>query len=475
MRFLATPVLPLLALAAAAWAAATPADQTPQQAAAQKTAVKKAPAKKAPARRAATRKAPPSRATPARPSPSAVSAGTRAEAHQGVEQKITKGADIPVENAFALVPFFEQLYRHQRGELPGPLRALHYGDSHVAADELTAAIRDHFQMTFGDGGSGYSLAGRPWNSYRRFDLKSGSTRGWHSDGLVGRAGDGAYGLGGVSMSTNSPHQSVYLLADAQQFELFYLRQPGGGAVQIYDNGAPLERLSTGGEWGPSYFHYDAEPGAHKLEAETLDRAPVRLFGWVAENSTGVTYEPLGINGAQAPMLLNWNEAVLRSNIERRDPALIVLSYGTNEAGGKSWTIESYREMFETLLKRFREAAPAATILVTGPPDRSIRARSRAWVAMDGEDTIVEAQRQAALAQGCAFWDAREKMGGKGSMREWVLAGMAQNDHVHLTLAGYRTIGDAVFRDLMTQYDVFVKAREALARAEAGGASPVADH
>ncbi len=62
-------------------------------------------------------------------------------------------------------------------------------------------------------------------------------------------------------------------------------------------------------------------------------------------ATGVTYETLGINGAQASIMLNWNEAVLRSNIERRNPSLIVLAYGTNEAGRKDWTLESYRDMF----------------------------------------------------------------------------------------------------------------------------------
>ena len=71
---------------------------------------------------------------------------------------------------------------------------------------------------------------------------------------------------------------------------------------------------------------------------------------------------------------------------------------------------------------------------------------------------VEAQRDAALAHGCAFWDLRSKMGGKGSMREWVAAGMAQADHVHFSGAGYRMLGDAVFRDVMSQYDVFLKAR-----------------
>ena len=154
---------------------------------------------------------PPRRSCPsARAAPrSTASAATRAEAHEGVVEKVSKGAQLPVENAAALVPFFEQLYRQQHGELTGPLRALHYGDSHVAADEWTGDIRERLQQTFGDGGSGYSLAGRPWNSYRRLDVKSGSTRGWHSDGLVGRTGDGIYGLGGVSMTASSPRQSVY--------------------------------------------------------------------------------------------------------------------------------------------------------------------------------------------------------------------------------------------------------------------------
>ena len=393
---------------------------------------------------------------------SSVSAATRVEAHEGVVEKVLRGAQLPVENAAALVPFFEQLYRQQHGELSGPLRALHYGDSHVAADEWTGDIRERLQQTFGDGGSGYSLAGRPWNTYRRFDVKSGSTRGWHSDGLVGRTGDGIYGLGGVSMTASSPRQSVYLVAEGQQFELYYLQQPGGGAIQIYDNGAPVERISTDGESAPSYFHYDAEPGAHRLEAETLDRAPVRLFGWVAEKPTGVTYEALGINGASASMILDWNEVVLKSNIERRNPALIVLSYGTNEAGRKDWTLESYRAMFTRLIERLRADAPTAAILVVGPPDRAIKVRGKGWVTLDNVDMIVEAEREAAVAQGCAFWDQRAKMGGKGSMREWVLAGMAQSDYVHLTAPGYHMIGDAMFRDLMSEYDLFVKARNALA-------------
>ena len=147
-------------------------------------------------------------------------------------------------------------------------------------------------------------------------------------------GDGVYGLGGISMSVRAPREAMYVEADASDFELYYYQQPGGGALQLYDNGLPVDRVSTDGEPSPAYYHLEAMPGPHRLELETLDRAPVRLFGWVAEKPAGVTYETLGINGAQASIVLDWNEETLRSNIERRNPAMIVLAYGTNEAGRK---------------------------------------------------------------------------------------------------------------------------------------------
>ena len=148
---------------------------------------------------------------------------------------------------------------------------------------------------------------------------------------------------------------------------------------------------------------------------------------------------------------------MRSNIERRNPALIVLAYGTNEAGRKDWTLDTYRDMFSQLIA----ALPRGRAHRHHPGHRPSGPRStnQEGLGADGPDRHdLEAQRQAALANGCPFWDLRAKMGGKGSMLQWVAAGMAQNDHVHFTGAGYHMLGDAVFRDLMSQYDVFVRAR-----------------
>src|SRR5204863_8259176 len=129
--------------------------------------------------------------------------------------------------------------------------------------------------------------------------------------------------------------------------------------------------------GAGYAEYqgvEVAAGPHRFEVETLQRAAVRLFGWVTEKDRGITYGTLGINGAQASIVFRWDEALLASHIARRNPALIVLAYGTNEATNPDWTAETYRDMFSALLQRMRQAAPTASSLVLGPPDRDYRTK-----------------------------------------------------------------------------------------------------
>lgn len=154
---------------------------------------------------------------------------------------------------------------------------------------------------------------------------------------------------------------------------------------------------------------------------------------------------------------SWDLATLEANLARRNPDLTVVGYGTNEAGSRLWTLDSYRAAFTELLARFRSAVPAASILVIGPPDRDQRVR-RNWRTLERVGMIAEAQRQAAVEMGCAFLDLRGAMGGAGSMSQWVKVGWAQKDHVHLTGPGYRMLARAVCQELMRNYSVFLSLR-----------------
>ena len=388
----------------------------------------------------------------------AVSAAARAAA----SKRVNGALDDPSEHTFdqegALVPVFEQLVRmSSNGEMP-PLHMIQFGDSHTAADEWTGGLRDALQQRFGNGGPGFALAGRPFLGYRRYDIRGGASALWQAEGLRTGAGDGFFGLGGVSIEATRAGQSVFAQAECDSLEVDYLVQPGGGSVEVLVDDERRAELSTDGvEMAAGAARYDLSPGLHSFKVVKLDARPVRLFGWVADRSAGVTYEALGINGAEAGVIMKWNEAMLATYQQRRNPGMIVLSYGTNEASDPSWTEEAYEAMFSSLLARLRQAAPTASILVLGPSDRWSRTRYGLKL-VPGIDWVIAAQKRACRANGAAYWDTRERMGGKGSMRDWVYAGWAQNDYVHFTVPGYRRLAETLFGDLMGQYEVYKKAR-----------------
>ena len=363
-----------------------------------------------------------------------------------------RGSGVHIENGAALAPFFERLNRKE------PVSVLHYGDSHTAADIWTGELRRLFQSRFGDGGAGFSHAGRPWKTYRRENVRSGASKRWHSNGLLAREGDGMYGLGGVSIEAERTNEWVSLEADGPVLQVWYLKRQGGGTLELSDAGQVLDTIGTAGEVGPGYYERDAGPGPHEYKLRITDGLPVRLFGWVTGSGEGLTYEMLGINGSQVSIILGWDEHLLAEHVRRRNPGLIVLAYGTNEASNKAVAVESYRDLLVEVIGRVREVAPGASILVIGPPDRASRQR-RKWLAYTPVDRVVAAERAAAAQTGCAFYDLRGKMGGTGVMHHWFLAGLAQADHVHLNGAGYRLIAKALYSDVMLQFDAFLRNRE----------------
>ena len=239
-------------------------------------------------------------------------------------------------------------------------------------------------------------------------------------------------------------------APCTTLELQYLQQPGGGGLRFTDNGVDTAEIQTAADvTGPGTYRYFCPAGDHHFEVTTEDRAPVSLLGWVA-TQPGVTWECLGINGAEAPLILKWDQGLFSRYLKDNSPALIVLAYGTNEAASSTWDEESYRQVFASVVDSIHQYVPESSVLVVGPPDRSL-AKRRVWHPYSGTDHIIDAQKAVCRTHGCAYWDQRERMGGLGAMQQWVYAGWAQPDHTHFTGDGYRALADALVGDLMTGY------------------------
>ncbi len=163
-----------------------------------------------------------------------------AETQRTQRQLREKPKHVGVENAAALASFFRALADVKSNRRVEPVRIMHFGDSHVAADVLTREIRERFQNEFGDGGPGFIVPRNPMTTRRR-GVVSGATDGWVIEGIGGRlSADSIYGPAGINLATNSPGERAWLQTSCNRFEVYFARQPGGGKIQIVVDGVEVE-------------------------------------------------------------------------------------------------------------------------------------------------------------------------------------------------------------------------------------------
>jgi lysophospholipase L1-like esterase len=346
--------------------------------------------------------------------------------------------------------FYEALCRTEHKDPGAITRVTHYGDSPTTADLITGDIRAMLQARFGDAGHGFILLAKPWAWYQhRGAWLTGS--GWQVFPATRfETKDGIFGLGGVNFTGSAGARTRIELDDPGQshFDLYYQRQPGGGTVDVFANNAndPIAQIATAGDDKAAGFAaFDVHGGAGSLELKP--DGPVRLFGITAEKpGPGLVYDTIGLNGASITVLSRmFNAAHWTAELQHRNPDLVTINYGTNEADFVSFIDKQYEKELREAIRRVRAALPEASILVMSPMDRGRRTGPGDIETMDTIPRIVEMQRRVAEDTGCGFFDTFAAMGGAGTMSRWYNAQprLVSADFIHPYPAGGKIIA-AVF-------------------------------
>jgi len=371
---------------------------------------------------------------------------------------------VPIENpdGHALDVFFERLLRTERGDVGAVTRILHYGDSIIASDYISGSVRRRLQTRFGDAGHGFILIANPWEWYFHNDVDHGSEGEWAASRLAGPfAPDGRYGLGGVSFTSYGGGASWFGTArrgdfgrNVGRFDLFYLEQPGGGNLELTLSGHAPERLTTRGSEKVSRVHsVRVDDGEAKLTVRATGGGPVRLFGVALERErAGVVYDALGSHAAMAVYWQRQDREHWREQMALRDPALVVLQYGTNESDLWRLDRQEYERNLAALVDELHEVA-GASILVVAPLDRA-EARGGRLATKRVIFDLVAIQRRVSLSHGAAFWSAFDAMGGEGSMARWVRAKpqLGGGDLTHPTPLGADELGAMLAEALIGAFE-----------------------
>jgi len=355
---------------------------------------------------------------------------------------------------WAMDPFYRAVAAEAGNKLGRAVRVSWYGDSVVATDAIPARLRARLQAELGDGGPGFVYVVPP----HRFCLHEGihRTHGgeWETHAIsTQQIPDGLYGAGGAAAETDGGRATIKLVAGtATHVEVHYLAQPRGGSVQVKADGAEVLVAETRADARTGAVAKASIPtGAKQFQLQTTGR--VRVFGLDLENASGAAVDNFGIVSVNVKSFANFNAAHFAAELGHRNSDLIMLMLGANEA---QWLqpgdrdTKAYQTNYEKVLAPIRKARPDATCLVVSPTDQA-EARDGGYPSRPVMPSLIDAQRKAAHASGCAFFSTYDWMGGKGSAANWFRKGYVGSDFQHLSRKGANKMADAVFDALMAGY------------------------
>ena len=349
----------------------------------------------------------------------------------------------------ALDGFRAALAAQRAGKAKRPLRVSYFGDSLTADDHITNALREKLGALVGRGGPGFVFAAppHPFCQHRAVTRIVGGEWQIHGvssspplDRLIGLGGS-AEGSGTIRLASTAPVSRV---------DVHYLEQPRGGKLAVVADGSIVQELSTIGDKKKAAFaRVDVPQTTKKIELRASGR--VRLFGASLEAERGAVVDNLGVVNATAKALNKHNmPAHWKNQLAHRDSDLVIVMLGTNEA---SWLaaggagMAEHERVFGQLLASIRSGNPHGSCLVISPLDQmdftGDKPQPRASIP-----AMVAAQHRAATANGCAFWDVYEWMGGKGASLVWKKHGLVIKDFQHPTSSGAARIAGALYSGLV---------------------------
>jgi lysophospholipase L1-like esterase len=352
---------------------------------------------------------------------------------------------------WAMDGFYRAVDSGRAGKLGRAVRVSWFGDSVVASDTIPGHLRKRLQAELGDGGPGFVYIVAPHRFCNHEAITRTATGSWLTHAIsTFQIADGLYGFGGSSTETDGGRATIKLVAGAiTNVELYYLAQPRGGTAVVTADGAEVVRTDTKADTKQAgWATASIAAGASQLKISSEGR--VRLFGIDLENAAGAVVDNLGIVSVNVKSFGNNDLAHWTAELGHRESDLVMIMIGANEAewlSPKDHDTKEYAAHYEKVLEPIRKGRPDASCLVVSPTDQA-EVKDDAYVSRPVMPVLVEAQRKAAHAQGCAFYSTYAWMGGKGSAAKWFKKGLVSSDFQHLSHKGAAKMGDAVFDALM---------------------------
>jgi hypothetical protein len=386
-------------------------------------------------------------------------------------KKLLRTIEFPEGQDTVLNAFFKETEK-----CPDQLiRILHYGDSQIEGDRITSYLRNQLQLQFGGEGIGLFpvVAVNPASISFVYDISDNWQRYTPLQNAESSKRYGVLlncarisGLGNPPsakgkeveawINLKHPNTSYHLAQRFKQCQVYYGYNNAPMMVELKQNDSivdaeiiPSANRVNRLKWN---FNHSAKNITISFKAtQTPDVYAISLDG-----HTGIAVDNIPVRGSSGLEFTKSNPLFLSEFYNMLNVKMLIMQFGVNVVPNVRTDYSYYREAFFQQLKSLKLNHPNMPIIVIGVSDVS-RNGANGLESYPNIELIRDAQKSAAFAAGCAFWDMYEAMGGKNSMPSWVNANpaLAQKDYTHFNPVGARIIGEMFYRALMIEYERFL--------------------
>ena len=364
---------------------------------------------------------------------------------------------------------------------------VHYGDSQLEEDRISATIREDLQDEFGGAGPGMMPAIMTVPSQTTSHSNSGALSRYILFGPKEEEADHSR-YGPLAQLAKLEGEAAITIQKRKERKDLFSHVGGYSTVKILMNkGAHLkaklnvnqtfvEVVGEDEEGNPKEKRTTKVVDAGEPIVETFNKLKVytwklkdttsiakmylsgnaEIYAIAADGAYGVAVDNVAMRGSSGTIFHRIDSELLAESYKAMNARLIIMEYGGNLVPGtNSGNIEWTKKIITRQIQAIQKANPDADILFIGPADMA-RQKDGQWQTYAGLNMTIKALREVALDNGAAYWDMHRVMGGNGSMMKWVNKepALGFTDHIHFTRRGAAYMGDLFCAALRMHYDYF---------------------
>lgn len=349
-------------------------------------------------------------------------------------------------------------------------RIIHYGDSQLEGDRISAYLRNRLQGLYGGTGPGFvpivqvyeqisanvthsdnwtrhayfdpTQKKFPHKKYGAYSSFSRFTKAYESvDSLLLDSLKLQKAIINIGVST----KSYSLLRTFSKIGLHYGNTVSPTSIKVFNDDVLMssENLIVDSTYHKFVINLPTTPSNLKIELE--GKISPDFYGLTLDGRNGISLDNVAMRGASGTIFANTDSGNFQKMYQQLKPKVLIFQYGGNSVPyiKDSLEVREYASYLKNHINWVKRKSANASVIFIGPSDMTTNDKGQ-MMTYPLLPYLNKMLQNMCKENGIAYWSMFDAMGGKNAMQHWVDQGLAATDYTHFSPSGTKIISELFF-------------------------------